>query len=266
MTRTSGRTRALYSGHVLKSRDGIPRPIAPPPGIDMAAEARIARRRFYPVTAAYTAYAAVVMAIGLRADRGAAVVSIAVGVAAWTLVEYLVHRHILHRRFPDGPGLLARALHRVFDPAHGDHHLRPWDGRHINGRFDTVPFAAVLAMTSFLAPGPALPVFVATILQCYVVEEWVHYSVHFHQFRWSYFRYIRRHHLYHHGARGDEVAFGLTSGFWDIPFRTRIRAEERVVLRQRRRGVARGRPARGQERHELGAGMSTADRQWREPT
>jgi len=40
-------------GVVLKSRDGIPRPIAPPPGVDLAEEARTARSRFYPVTVAW---------------------------------------------------------------------------------------------------------------------------------------------------------------------------------------------------------------------
>ena len=43
--------------------------------------------------------------------------------------------------------------------------------------------------------------FVAGILQAYVVEEWVHHSVHFYQFENLYFRYIKRHHLYHHSPR-----------------------------------------------------------------
>ncbi len=224
----------MYGGRVLKSRDGIPRPMPVPPGIDLAREARIARSRFYPVTAAYTAYAAVVLTLGLLQDRRTALLSILAGVAGWTLVEYLVHRHILHGRFPDGPGWLERRLHRVFDPSHGDHHLRPWDGRHINGRFDTIPFAVILALSSFLAPVPIAPVFVATLLQCYVVEEWIHYSVHFHHFRWRYFRYIRKHHLYHHGARGGDVAFGLSSGIWDVALRTRIPSTDRGRLYERR--------------------------------
>ncbi len=220
----------MYRGWVLKSRDEIPRPIAPPPGVDMAEEARTARSRFYPVTVAYTAYALAVATVALREDGGTAAPSIAAGVVAWTLVEYLVHRHVLHGRFPNGPGWLQRALHLVFDRSHGDHHLRPWDGRHVNGSFDTIPFAVLLALPSYLAPVPTAPVFVATILQCYVIEEWIHYSVHFHRFRWRYFRYMRRQHLYHHSARGGDVAFGLTSGVWDVPFRTRVPAEDRGRL------------------------------------
>ena len=41
-----------------KSLDGVPMPAAPPADLDLAREARIARRRFYPVTVLYAAYAA----------------------------------------------------------------------------------------------------------------------------------------------------------------------------------------------------------------
>jgi sterol desaturase/sphingolipid hydroxylase (fatty acid hydroxylase superfamily) len=93
---------------------------------------------------------------------------------------------------------------------------------HVNGRFETLPFAAALAALSFLGPFPAAPAFVAALLQCYVIEEWVHYAVHFHHGGGPYFRYIRRHHLYHHGVRGKHEAFGLTSHLWDVPFGTDV--------------------------------------------
>lgn len=238
----NGEDYRMYRGQVLKSRDGIPAPTPPPPGVDLAKEARTARSRFYPVTVAYTAYALVILAVGLGKDRWTTVLFVMAGVTCWTLVEYLVHRYILHGRFPKGSGWASRMLHRVFDSSHGDHHLRPWDGRHINGAFDTIPFAVILALTSFLARVPTLPVFMATILQCYVVEEWIHYSVHFHHFRWRYFHYIRKHHLYHHGARGRDVAFGLSSGIWDAGLGTRIPSEDRKRLR--RRPFRFGRPLR----------------------
>jgi len=56
----------------------------------------------------------------------------------------------------------------------------------------------------------------------YVIEEWIHYAVHYHRVRWRHFDYIRKHHLYHHGARGRDVAFRLSSGIWDAPLDTRI--------------------------------------------
>ena len=41
--------------------------------------------------------------------------------------------------------------------SHGDHHLRRWDGRHVNGSVDTIPFAVLLALPSYLAPVPTVP-------------------------------------------------------------------------------------------------------------
>jgi hypothetical protein len=76
----------------------------------MNEEARTARSRFYPVTVAYTAYALAVATVALREDGRTAALSVAAGVVAWTLLEYLVHRHVLHGRFPDGRGWLQRAL------------------------------------------------------------------------------------------------------------------------------------------------------------
>jgi hypothetical protein len=225
----------MYRGTILKSRDGIPRPTPPPPGTSIASEARIARSRFYPVTIAYTTYALIVLAGGLRVDSATTIVFALAGAISFTLVEYLVHRYVLHGRFPDAPDGLRHTLHVLFDASHGDHHLRPWDGRHVNGGFSTVPFAILLALVSSLAPLATLPVFVATILLGYVVEEWIHYAVHFHRLPSPYFAYIRRHHLYHHSARGGEVAFGLSSGVWDVPLGTRIPPRDRGVLFARAR-------------------------------
>ena len=214
---------------MLKSVHGIPLPVYPP-GIDLPREARTARRRFYPVTILYTAYALVVVSLGLRARPGTALAYIALGVAVWTWLEYTVHRHVLHGRFPDGPGWLQHRMHRFFDTMHGDHHLRPWDGMYINGFLDSLPFAVVFILLGSLAPLPTAPVMVAGLLECYVIEEWVHYTVHFHRFRWRYFDYIRRHHLYHHSPRGMHIAFGLTNGFWDVVYDTRISPEVRERL------------------------------------
>ena len=220
-------------GGIPKSVYGIPVPIYPP-GIDLAKEARTARNRFYPVTILYSGYALVFLALGFRAAPVVALGYLLLGSVLWTCLECLVHRGILHGRFPDGRQWLRHLLHRRFDRIHSEHHQRPWDGMHINGRFDTLPFAVVFAALSLLAPLPTAPVLVAALLQCYVIEEWVHYSVHFHTFHGRYFDYIRRHHLYHHCPRGREIAFGLTNGAWDVLLGTRIPAADRKLLYHRR--------------------------------
>ena len=89
---------------------------------------------------------------------------------------------------------------------------------------------------SFLAPLDTAPVFMAGLLQSYILEEWVHHSVHFCRFRNPYFRYIKRHHLYHHSPKGSDAGFGLTNGFWDVVLQTRFPVEARRALYARRAG------------------------------
>jgi sterol desaturase/sphingolipid hydroxylase (fatty acid hydroxylase superfamily) len=218
--------------HQSKSKFGLPE-AGFPQGVDLAAEARKARHRLYPVTALYTASAAGVLgtALLLSPRPMAAVAWFASGVFTWTYLEYFAHKYVLHGRFPDGPGWLRHQLHRMFDHLHFEHHARPWDGNHINGTVrDTLPAVLLLAVPSYLAPLHTAPVFVAGIIQSYILEEWVHHSVHFYKFRNRYFRYIRKHHLYHHSPHGAEVAYGLTNGLWDVLTGTRIPAPERLKL------------------------------------
>lgn len=203
--------------------------------IDLAAEARRARRRLYPVSITYSAYAMSVLALAVRsAGLFRPLAFYAAGILVWTVVEYLVHRHVLHGRFPEGPGILRHWLHTTFDALHTEHHARPWDGGHINGTIkDTVLHVAGFAAVSFLAPLHTAPVLVAAFVQAYVIEEWIHQSVHFiaiYKLKGPYWRYITRHHSYHHSPRGSELAFGLTNGIWDIPFDTRIPPEDRRLL------------------------------------
>ena len=109
---------------LLKSRDGIPPPRPRPSGVDVAHEARIARRRVYPVTLVYTAYALAVFALGLRESAATTLSWAAAGVCSWPLIEYLFHRHVLHGRFADGEGLVRRTLHVWLDSLHAEHHER----------------------------------------------------------------------------------------------------------------------------------------------
>jgi sterol desaturase/sphingolipid hydroxylase (fatty acid hydroxylase superfamily) len=202
---------------LLKSISGIPDPLFPvPPGVVLADEARTARRRFYPVTILFTTYSLTVILLAFTFHTGYAITYLALGVVVWTLLEYLVHRYILHGPFPDGPGLLKHRAHTFFDTMHADHHQRPWDGMYINGYLDSIPFAGLFVAVSFLlTPYYKAPVLVAGLLQSYVLEEWIHYSVHFCRFKSRYFQYIRFHHWYHHSRRGSAQGFGLTSGLWD---------------------------------------------------
>lgn len=203
-----------------------------PGGIHREAEARKARHRLYPVSVLYSAYALALLFLALRREtRWASLAFFAAGVGAWTALEYWVHRYVLHGRFPDGPGVVQHLLHKYFDHLHWEHHKRPWDGNHVSGTTrDTLPFVLVFVGLAFLAPFHTLPLFIAGVLQAYIAEEWVHHSVHFCNFKGRYFQYIRRYHLYHHSPKGSNVGYGLTSGFWDVVWHTRIPEADRRAL------------------------------------
>jgi len=205
-----------------------------PPGIDLAAEDRTSRHLLYPVTVLYSLYFVVLTAFAFRTSHGGRAVAFATfGFAAWTLVEYLVHRHVLHGVFPRGTNPVSRSLHYMFDGSHANHHARPWDGRHINGHLDTLYAAAVAIPLSLLAPSSTISMLVAAIFIGYVVEEWTHHALHYWNFKWSYFQYARGRHLYHHSRHGVGIAFGVTSGFWDVAYGTRIPARARAILPSR---------------------------------
>ena len=201
-------------------------------GVQREVEARKARHRLYPVSILYTAYALTLLLLALRQEtRFVSLGFFALGAVVWTALEYWAHRYILHGRFPDGPGAFRHFCHKFFDHLHIEHHKRPWDGNHVNGTIkDTLPFMLVFGAVSFLFPAHTMPLFVAGLIQAYIVEEWIHHSVHFCTFRSRYFQYIKRHHLYHHSPKGTHVGYGLTNGFWDIVWETRIPAEDRKAL------------------------------------
>jgi len=204
--------------------------VVTPASIRWAEEARRSRHRLYPVTGVYTLSSLAALAYALSGRPGAAALSWLLGIAFWTWLEYMVHRHILHGAFPDGPGM-RHWTHRLFDHLHVEHHRRPWDGKHINGTIrDTGPFLLPAFLLALALPPHTLLAFLAGLVQAYVAEEWVHHSVHYYHFDNLYFRYIKRHHLYHHSRRGREIAFGLTSGLWDAALGTRIPAEIRTAL------------------------------------
>jgi sterol desaturase/sphingolipid hydroxylase (fatty acid hydroxylase superfamily) len=215
----------------LKSEVGTwPEPTFPS-GIDLDLEASRSRRRMMPVTIIYSAHLLALLTLAaLSSQLLRALTFVALGLVVWTLLEYLVHRFILHVAFPPSGGWHLRLLHRLFDASHADHHAQPWDGYHINGHLDTLFVAVWLVPLSFLAPPFTASAAVAAVFVGYAAEEWAHHAMHFDNFRWRYFQYVRRRHLYHHSRLGVGTAYGITSDVWDKVFGTRIPVPQRARL------------------------------------
>lgn len=209
-----------------KSQMGIPDP-GSPRGVVLADEARKSRQRLYPVSFVYSTVALLILFFAARSHPAATATLATAGLAFWTLVEYLVHRYVLHGVFPASGSAWSRFLNKAFDHLHWQHHLRPWDGNHINGTiFDTVWVVGPAFALGLLAPVHTVPAFLAGFILGYVIEEWCHHSVHFYVLDWKWFRGLKARHFVHHSRLGAHILFGLSNGFWDDVVGTGMPAAE----------------------------------------
>jgi sterol desaturase/sphingolipid hydroxylase (fatty acid hydroxylase superfamily) len=146
----------------------------------------------------------------------------ALGIVAWTLVEYLLHRFVFHLS-PTNPGPRLQRLIYLF---HGIHHVQPWDRtRLVMPPPVSVPLAVLFYwlfawVVGDVAGRPSWlsPMF-ATFLGGYLIYDLVHYATHHLPMRGPVGRWLKRHHLLHHHVTPHE-RFGVSSPLWDAVFRT----------------------------------------------
>lgn len=133
------------------------------------------------------------------------------GYVTWGLLEYALHRWILH-----GPLTVARR-------GHMRHHANSTQ------LISTPIFVIVISATliwlllSVFLPRSIAAVFVGGMYVGYNCFAWIHHLQHHHaQFlsRFSYFRRLTRRHILHHNRAS--VNFGISTGVWDHVFRTCI--------------------------------------------
>jgi sterol desaturase/sphingolipid hydroxylase (fatty acid hydroxylase superfamily) len=145
---------------------------------------------------------------------GSTAVLVLLGLAAWTFVEYVVHRKVFHWQ---AEGALGKRLHFL---VHGVHHQWPHD------RYRLVMPPAV-SMGLFFA---CLWLFTAAFgrygwaFHCgftvgYMYYDLMHYYLHHGRPRTAYGRRLKKHHMLHH-FKGSEQRFGVSSKFWDYVFLT----------------------------------------------
>jgi sterol desaturase/sphingolipid hydroxylase (fatty acid hydroxylase superfamily) len=159
----------------------------------------------YPCVAAALGMLAVVPAPHRWSALGIACVA---GLAAWTLLEYVLHRWVFHR-VPWIRGL------------HDAHHRDPTA---FVGTPTWLSIAAILALV--LLPSTLLwglsmgSSFTAGLTLGYLAYSAAHYATHHGHFTPGTYlsRLKRRHAIHHHGAAGSN--FGVTTAFWDRVFAT----------------------------------------------
>jgi 4-hydroxysphinganine ceramide fatty acyl 2-hydroxylase len=143
------------------------------------------------------------------------------GLAIWTLLEYLLHRFIFHldEWLPDHRAGLT--LHFLL---HGIHHYLPMD----RYRLVMPPTLFVALATPFWKLAHTIFFWdwsLATTVYCggiagYVCYDLTHYFLH-HQNLPLWYKQLKKYHLAHHFL-DYENGFGVTSRFWDRVFGTEL--------------------------------------------
>jgi sterol desaturase/sphingolipid hydroxylase (fatty acid hydroxylase superfamily) len=144
--------------------------------------------------------------------------SAAAGFLIWTLLEYVLHRSVLHRK-------------TYFAPLHGQHHAAPL------ALIGTPAWISV----SVLCAGTLLPAWrwlgfniavglTAGVMLGYWWYGIVHHIVHHRVNKpsTSYFNDLRAWHMRHHYSP-KSGNFGVTTAMWDHVFGTAIRARDKAV-------------------------------------
>ncbi|ENO89949.1 sterol desaturase family protein [Thauera linaloolentis] len=140
---------------------------------------------------------------------GVAIAALA-GLAAWTLLEYVLHRFMMHHVEP------FRAWHLA-------HHRNPLAPIRVPVAFSLalvlvmlgLPLAVlgVLGMDGLAAP------FSVGLLLGDVLQESVHQRLHAQEVSGHWLSHLREHHGGHH-FRDESLAFGTLTDFWDRCFGT----------------------------------------------
>lgn len=145
----------------------------------------------------------------------------AVGLFAWTLIEYGLHRFVFHVQIP----LRNPRLRELVNSSHLTHHASPRDPDKVLVRsfygiaVSIVIYGLVYLITGSLFSAAAL---MTGIWAGFLYYEAVHYRVHFSLSPSGLIARQRRTHFYHHFSN-NKRCFGVTSPLWDYVFGTSLK-------------------------------------------
>ncbi len=143
------------------------------------------------------------------------------GLLAWTLTEYIMHRYIFHFHPTSEWG---KKLHFIF---HGVHHDYPCDRlRLVLPPSVSIPLATgfYFLWSSFI-PMPGFYIFFAAFLLGYLIYDMFHYAIHHLEVKGKLWNTLKTHHLKHHYV-DPEAGFGVSSPLWDHIVRSNFKEEK----------------------------------------
>ena len=160
------------------------------------------------------ALVAVVMVVvyGPRAAAWSSIaVAAALGLSAWTLAEYVLHRFVLHHVEP-------------FRSWHLDHHRFPDVPMRIPLVYDVLLVTALVSIPAILVPNGAFAGgIVIGLLVGHAAQDAMHHRLHRGAGACgSWLVRRRRDHEFHHGI-DEGRAFGTLTSLWDKIFGTHVR-------------------------------------------
>jgi sterol desaturase/sphingolipid hydroxylase (fatty acid hydroxylase superfamily) len=167
-----------------------------------------------PFVIAYAAATTLLAWATAVGPTGPVCVSFAVSLAIGSLVEYAVHRWLLHWPWPRG-----RHEQLVYD-LHENHHDDPRD-RSIQpvSLAVSVPVYGLATFFALEGAGAVGAAMMAGLIAFYGYYEWVHHATHNLPARTPWLRQQQRLHRLHH-FRDARVNYGVTNPLWDLVFGT----------------------------------------------
>ncbi len=137
------------------------------------------------------------------------------GFFAWTLTEYVLHRHIFHW-VNDTP--IGKRIHFLL---HGVHHDYPNDkDRLVMPLGFSIPLGTLFYIAFYFVLGQRIgEPFYAGMVLGYLFYDGSHYAIHHFKPSTRFGKYVKRHHMLHHHA-DHAGGFGVSTPLWDVIFRT----------------------------------------------
>jgi hypothetical protein len=139
----------------------------------------------------------------------------ALGVFAWTLLEYGLHRYIFHFKPNPDSELQKEASFLI----HGIHHDYPWDRDRLVMPPTVTALIAAGVWFGFRWLGAAEHAWMAGMVGGYIWYDLTHYYLHHAAPTTAFGKWLRRYHLVHHFQTPD-IRYGITTPLWDMVFRT----------------------------------------------
>lgn len=138
----------------------------------------------------------------------------ALGVLAWTLVEYVIHRWAFHLH---PTSVLGKQVHFL---VHGIHHDYPRDStRLVMPLLVSVPLAVAFYAGYAWLVAPYHNALFGGFIFGYVAYDSIHYATHHFPMTSRVGRFLKEYHMKHHYV-DDHTAFGVSTPLWDFVFRT----------------------------------------------